>query len=98
MTKQENSEKVKLSSVKSKQIREAELAQKIFKKLNTQKSENDVNLGQESQEIIKLQKEIAQLREENFNIKTISTLERAGCLKPELVLKSVPKDCEDIDK
>ena len=97
-TKKETDEKKQISISQAKQLREADLAQKIFKNVKSSKAEKDTKSEEENEEILKLKKEIEQLKEENFNVKTISSLERAGCLKPELVLKSVPRDCENLDE
>ena len=96
MTKKETEEKKQISVSRAKQLREAELTHKIFKNVKTAQPEKELKSEKENAEILKLQKEIEQLKEENFNVKTISSLERAGCLKPELVLKSVPRDCENL--
>ena len=96
MAKKETEEKKQISISGAKQLREAELAQKIFKNVKSSQTEKDSKPEKENEEILQLKKEIEQLKEENFNVKTISTLERAGCLKPELVLKSVPRDCENL--
>ena len=73
----------------------------------TQVKQPVLNLSSTSQSIVqnqsddselgKLQNEIENLKSENFNIKAISALEKAGCLNSELASKVVPKDCENIN-
>lgn len=58
--------------------------------------EVQAKLNEQLKEMESLKQELAKLKDENFNIKTISALEKAGCLKPELVLKAIPKDCESL--
>ena len=98
MKNDEKKEPKRVSLSQAKKDREAELAQKIFRNVKSAQQGQDEKSKKENEEILKLQKEIADLKEENFNVKTISSLERAGCLKPELVLKSVPRDCENLDE
>ena len=65
---------------------------------STPKSETETLPTQTSlnQELEILKNEISALKSENFNIKTISALEKSGCIKPELVINAVPKDCENL--
>lgn len=81
----------------SKKQKEEEIAKKIFKSIQV-KAETITKEQPENPEIKKLLDEIKSLKEENFNVKTLAALERSGCLKPELVLKTVPKDCENIEE
>lgn len=61
-----------------------------------QEPEKNSKLNEQLKELETLKQELEQLKNENFNIKTISSLEKAGCIKPELVMKAVPKDCENL--
>lgn len=65
---------------------------------SSQKPETEITQPQNSlnQELEILKQEISALKSENFNIKTISALEKSGCIKPELVINAVPKDCENL--
>ena len=44
-----------------------------------------------------IQKELDELKETNRNLKIVRTLDKAGCIKSELVSKDIPKDCEDLE-
>ena len=98
MPKKEIAEKKQICISKAKQIRDEELAKKIFKNVEAKTKASNISDKIENDEIQNLKNEIAALKEENFNVKTISLLERAGCLKPDLVLKSVPRDCENLNE
>lgn len=54
--------------------------------------------GSYNNDITKLQNEIEQLKSENFNIKAIAALDKAGCLNSALAVKDIPADCNDISK
>ena len=42
-------------------------------------------------------KELEELKETNRNLKIVRALDKAGCIKSELVSKDIPKDCEDLE-
>lgn len=42
-----------------------------------------------------LQEEFARTKEENRTVRLQSMLDKAGCVKSELVIKDIPADCED---
>lgn len=44
-----------------------------------------------------IQKELDSLKELNRNLKVMRALDKAGCIKSELVSKDVPTDCEDLN-
>ena len=44
-----------------------------------------------------IQKELDELKETNRNLKIVRALDKAGCIKSELVSKDIPKDCEDLE-
>lgn len=75
--------------------RAAKIEERIFKVPNSPEKENESE-KKYTQEIENLKKEITALKSENFNVKTLAALEKSGCLKPELVIKAVPKDCENL--
>lgn len=52
----------------------------------------------EQEKILELETQIKTLKKENNNIKNISALEKAGCIKASLVAKAVPEDCKNIDE
>ena len=52
-----------------------------------------VNTGQ----INELTEEIEKLKAENLSMKKQVLLDKAGCIKSELVSKAIPDDCEDIE-
>lgn len=43
-----------------------------------------------------IQKELENTKKENITVKRIAQLEKAGCLKSELVAREIPEDCDDI--
>lgn len=45
-----------------------------------------------------VQKELDMLKESNRNLKIMRALDKAGCIKSDLVSKDIPLDCEDIDE
>lgn len=49
-------------------------------------------------EIENLQKEIAELKQENRKIKNVAALDKFGCLKSELIAREIPQECENIDE
>ena len=55
------------------------------------------NLQEENETEI-LKKKVEDLMQENRKIKTLSSLNKFGCLKSELVAKEIPNDCENIDE
>ena len=55
------------------------------------------NLQEENETEI-LKKKVEDLMKENRKIKTLSSLNKFGCLKSELVAKEIPSDCENIDE
>ena len=73
--------------------------QKIFAKYLEQngKLSKKAAVGN-SEDIAKLKEELSKLKAENFNLRAISALEKSGCLKPDLALKALPQDCEDIQE
>lgn len=84
--------------VKSRQQKIADFSERIFdsaiKKYSTKKQDTTQNSAVSETE--KLKQEIAALKSENFNLKTLSALEKSGCVKPELVMKAVPENCENL--
>lgn len=102
----------KINTISLKKDKQIDYSQKIFgKAIQAKAADNkDKNTSvklsaqktsaqtQKENEIIKLKKEIADLKAENFNMRTISALEKSGCLKAELAAKVIPKDCTNIQE
>jgi len=51
-----------------------------------------------SEELKKLRDEFEATKKENILVKRQSLLDKAGCVKSELVVKDIPEDCEDVEK
>lgn len=59
-------------------------------------AKNSANEKQTVEEQLKLlQEEFKRTKEENRTVRLQSMLDKAGCIKSELVLKDIPADCED---
>ena len=94
MKKQEKTTKELTQSQKN------ELAgQKIFGKHLEEKNNQTQPQNQTLDvELSKLKEELSKLKAENFNLRARSALEKSGCIKPELAMKALPADCEDIQE
>ena len=83
--------------IKARQQKIADFGDRLFKdavQKNGQKQSAEVKTTES--ELEKLKKEISALKSENFNLKTLSALEKSGCIKPDLVMKAVPENCENL--
>ncbi|MCR5261571.1 MAG: hypothetical protein K6C94_06995 [Candidatus Gastranaerophilales bacterium] len=45
-----------------------------------------------------LKADYASISKQNYDQSIITKLEKAGCLKPSLVLKDIPEDCQNVDE
>ena len=50
-----------------------------------------------TQKAKEIQKELEELRTNNRNLIIMRKLDKAGCIKSELVAKDIPQDCENLD-
>lgn len=57
-------------------------------------AEQKADLQKKSEEI---QKELDALKQMNRNLKVMRALDKAGCIKSDLVAKDIPLDCEDLE-
>ena len=58
-------------------------------------SEQRVLYQKKSEEI---ESELQTLKKSHYNLKVMRALDKAGCIKSELVAKDMPDNCEDLDK
>ncbi len=75
----------------------AKLHRECAKYRNALKSLNDENADIQKQ-LGNVQSELESANKQNFQQSVLHKLELNGCLKPLLVLKDIPEDCNDIDE
>ena len=93
MKKQENESK-ELTSIQKTNL----AGQKIFAKYIEKNKKMQREQPDSKDELSKLKEELSNLKVENFNLRAKSALEKSGCLKPDLAIKALPPDCDDIQE
>lgn len=76
-----------------------------IEKLRKESAKHRLNAKEEAEQrtvlqekAAQIQKELDNLKETNRNLEIMRALDKAGCLKSELVAKDIPTDCTDFEK
>ena len=91
MKKQEKETKELTSIQKTNLAGQKIFAKHLEKNEKIQKTQTD-----NPDELSVLKEELSKLKAENFNLRAKSALEKSGCIKPDLAIKALPPDCENI--
>lgn len=65
-----------------------------FRNSSKEESKQKLEIQEKAQAI---QSELEALRAEHRSLKLVRALDKAGCVKSELVAKDIPQDCDDVD-